>query len=164
MRLGSGDGDILELIIEGYQFPDAQSPQKRFSWHMISGRATSSSESWTFRWQALACDESVQLGSWLLKVADRSAPNGREFESRAHAICFTEPNLQFEAVTSVPSGSAVITVRLDLEFRAPNNRIRKMSGGPNVLKLHVTQEQMSAAACEWAANLAQYPDGLSNEP
>ena len=60
MTLGSADGDVLELSIDGYQFPDAQNPEWRFS-----GWATSSTESWAFRWQALTCDESVRLGLWL---------------------------------------------------------------------------------------------------
>lgn len=163
MKLGSGDGDILELLIEGYQFPEAQNPQMRFSWHMISGRATTASGSWPFRWQALTCDESVHLGTWLQEVADRSNPNGPRFESRPHAISFTEPNLRFEAATSSPSGSTIITAQLDLEFRAPNNRNRRSPGEPNTLQLHVTQEQISAAATEWAANLAQYPDELATD-
>lgn len=163
MKLGSGDGDILELTIEGYQFPDAQNLQQRLSWHIVSGRATNSSESWAFCWQALTCDESVRLGSWLQEVADRSNPNGRRFESRPHAICFTEPNLRFEAVTSFQSGSTVIPAQLDLEFRAPSNRICRSPGEPNTLQLDVTQEQISAAATEWAANVAQYPDGLATE-
>jgi hypothetical protein len=57
LRLGSPDGDVLELSIERYQYPDAENPAKRLSWHMLRGRATTSTESWDFRWQALTCNE-----------------------------------------------------------------------------------------------------------
>ena len=65
MRLGAEGGDVLDLSIVGYQFPDADDPQLRYSWHMIQGRADTPSEAWDFRWQALTCDESPHLGAWL---------------------------------------------------------------------------------------------------
>lgn len=161
MKLGSGDGDFLELSIDGYQFPDAQNLQQRFSWHMVSGRATNSTESWAFRWQALTCDESVRLGLWLQEVADRLQRNDRRAGQDPWAIWFTEPNLRFEADAVSFSGFTVITAQLDLEFRAPNNHTRRGPGEPNTLQLHVSPGQISAAATEWAANVAQYPDGLA---
>ena len=161
MKLGSADGDVLELSIDGYQFPDAQNLHQRFSWHMVSGRATNSTESWTFRWQALTCDESVRLGLWLREVADRWQLNDRRAEQGPLAIWFTEPNLRFEAHTGSLSSFMVITAQLDLEFRAPNNHSRRSPGEPNTLQLNVSAAQISAAATEWAANVAQYPDGLA---
>ena len=59
------------------------------------------------------------------------------------------------------SGYPVITAQLDLEFRAPNNRTRRGPGEPNTLQLNVSPEQIAAAATEWVANVAQYPDGLA---
>lgn len=161
MKLGSADGDVLELSIDGYQFPDAQNLEHRFSWHMVSGRATSSTESWAFRWQALTCDESVRLGLWLREVADRLQLYDRRAEQGPLAIWFTEPNLRFEADSDYPTGFTVITAQLDLEFRAPNNRTRRSPGEPNTLQLNVSLGQISAAATEWAANVRQYPDGLA---
>ncbi len=50
MRLGTNGDDVLDLSIVGYQFPDADDPQKRYSWHTIQGRAGTASEAWDFRW------------------------------------------------------------------------------------------------------------------
>ena len=73
MRLGSDDGDVLDLSIVGYRFPDAEDPQKRYSWHMIQGRPHTTAQTWDFRWQALRCDESSRLVAWLRAVADATA-------------------------------------------------------------------------------------------
>ena len=76
MRLGAIGGDVPDLSIVGYQFPDADDPQKRYSWHLIQGRADTGSEAWDFRWQALTCDEGPRLAAWLRKVARVSALGG----------------------------------------------------------------------------------------
>ena len=160
MKLGSADGDALELSIDGYEYPDAHDPQERFSWHMIRGHATNSTESWAFRFPALTCDESVRLGSWLQNVADRSASDVHGPGVPA-SISFTEPNLRLGVDPRSQTGITVIIAQLDLEFRAPSNRISIGPGQPNTLQLSASADQISSAAMEWSANVAQYPDGLA---
>jgi hypothetical protein len=70
VHLFDASGNDFELHIVGYQFPDAEDPQKRFSWNMVEGSATSEEEHWNFRWQALACHEPPRLVRWLLDVAE----------------------------------------------------------------------------------------------
>lgn len=53
MRLGPAPGETLDLSVVGYQFPEAEDPRQRYSWHMIWGRASTRLKSWEFRWQAL---------------------------------------------------------------------------------------------------------------
>src|SRR5687768_10492609 len=88
-----GPDQALTLNIVGYQFPDADDPRKRFSWHMIDGAAVCPQGEWTFRWQALTCDESARLSVWLRQVADwLDKDQSRTFTVPAPPR-FTEPNL-----------------------------------------------------------------------
>lgn len=160
MRLGAEGGDVLNLSIVGYQFPDADDPQKRYSWHMIQGRAGTASEAWNFRWQALTCDESPRLAAWLREVADASA-RGRAMPAKGPGrTCFTEPNLAFEVESNL-HGSVVIRAELDLEFRAPSNKPNHYVGHPNVLHISTSIAQLAAAATDWESDLLLYPDGLA---
>jgi len=136
MRLGVNGDDVLDLSIVGYQFPDADDPQLRYSWHMIGGRAVTASEEWDFRWQALSCDESPHLAAWLREVAEASALGRATPREGPGRTCFTEPNLAFE-VEFYNHGAVVIRTELDLEFRSPANQAnrvaRMVSGhGPGV--------------------------------
>jgi len=121
MWLGAEGGDVLDLSIVGYQFPDADDPQLRYSWHMIQGRAGTASEAWDLRWQALTCDESPRLAAWLREVAEASVLGRATPAEGPGPTCFTEPNLAFE-VESYCRGAVVIRAELDLEFRAPSNK------------------------------------------
>ena len=66
MKLGSSPADTLEPAVRGYQFPQAEDPRLRYSWHIICGRARTGTTTWEFSWQALACDESTHLLDWLI--------------------------------------------------------------------------------------------------
>ncbi|MGI8591401.1 MAG: WapI family immunity protein [Nakamurella sp.] len=112
MRLGAEGGDVLDLSVVGYQFPDEDDPRKRYSWHMVQGRVGTPTETWDFRWQALTCDESPRLAGWLRKVAAASV-HGRALPEQGPArIDFTEPNLVFE-VESHLLRAVVIRAELD---------------------------------------------------
>jgi hypothetical protein len=99
MRL-AGSADALTLRITGYQFPDAEDPQKRYSWHMIEGEAACPRGSWRFRFPALTCDESSRISAWLREVAGyagRSAVSGQP-----GILEFTEPDLRFSVARRRP--------------------------------------------------------------
>ena len=112
---------MVELSIEGYQFPNADDPRLRYSWHMITGRARDFHEEWAFRFPALTCDESPRLSEWIRRAADWTA--GEACVSGPAALTFTEPNLTFSVIAD--SGGSVIRVELDLEFRSPTHRTRR---------------------------------------
>jgi hypothetical protein len=40
MRLTAPGGDTVSLQVCGYQFPQADDPRQRYSWHIIAGEAT----------------------------------------------------------------------------------------------------------------------------
>jgi len=53
MRLRSRTGDdAIELVVYDYQFPDAEDPHKRFSWHRVRGNATRQRHHWEFQFPA----------------------------------------------------------------------------------------------------------------
>ena len=160
VKLASDDGvDALEIVISGYQFPDAEDPRKRYSWHMITGRAANTGESWTFRYPALTCDESPRVSTWLRHVARWHQDSGTEV--RPAKLTFTEPNLTLDIVGR-PARSVAFDVELDLEFRSPRNSTQREAGAtPNLLHLTMTSEALLTAAVDWEQDLARYPDLLA---
>lgn len=161
MRLGSDGGDVLELSIVGYQFPDAADPRKRYSWHMVQGRARTTAKTWDFRWQALTCDESSRLVSWLRAVASAVARGCTTPALGPGRAWFTEPNLALE-VDAIRDGLAVLRVELDLEFRAPSNQDDPRAGVPTLLEISLSPQQLITAAAELESDISLYPDGLAD--
>jgi hypothetical protein len=149
VRLVGRQGDAIELTIAGYQFPDAEDPRERFSWHMVVGRAACPRGVWEFRYPALTSDESTRISPWLRRVAAAS---------ELPALTFVEPNLSFALVELGTGSAATIEVGLDLEFRPPWDASNR-AGNPFVLSLHVGADQIMEAAADWAAQVALYPDG-----
>lgn len=161
MRLGSDVGDVLELSIDGYQFPEAEDLSRRYSWHMVRGRARAAAETWDFRWPALTCTESPRLAAWLRAVADASAGCRTTPTPVPARTRFIEPNLAFD-IESCQDDLAVIRVELDLEFRAPANRADHYAGHPNLLQISLSPQQLIDAAAAWEDDLVRYPDGLAS--
>lgn len=154
MRLRDPDGNHLALRVTGYQFPDAEDPQQRYSWHMVEGSASRSGSSWAFRFPALACDETPRVGHWLRLVADWLDAGGLGRPPADEE--FIEPNLSFSVLGQAESGTATIDFGLDQEFQAPAGR---HPGGRTSLHLNLTGEQLRAAAAEWDDECRPFPDG-----
>jgi hypothetical protein len=159
VRLMGVEGDRVAVRVVGYQFPDADDPVQRFSWHVLEGSATCGEGSWEFRYPALTCDESPRVGAWLRDVAlagcSVSAAVGGTARSSAE-LRITEPNLSLTAVRPGPA-TVVLEVGLDLEF-APPWQSRRDAGAPYVIRCEVTREQLMQAAVEWDAEIAPYPE------
>ncbi len=128
---------------------------------MVQGRArTAAGQTWDFRWQALACDESSCLVAWLRAVAaatDRGCITPASGPRRAG---FTEPLLAFE-VDAYHDRVAMLRVELDLEFRAPSSRTGVRAGNPTVLQISLSPEELATAAAELETDVARYPDLLA---
>jgi hypothetical protein len=173
MRLVGAGGDELELSIVGYQFPEADDPRLRFSWHMVEGRAVAGHQRWSFRWPALTCDESPRLAAWLRAAAawaDTDADTRSDTNTRADtepgephpdaphpgALAFTEPNLSL----AVLDRGVTVRVGLDLELRPPSTQTTG-AGHPTILHLDLRPDDLRRAARDLDADIVRYPDGLA---
>jgi hypothetical protein len=121
MRLSAPGGDMVSLHASGYQFPQADDPHQRYSWHLIAGEAARPQGQWRFQYPALTCDESpARVGV---------AAGGGRLGRRPHARCvappkpltFLEPNLRFRVAGGSPAGP-VVAVDLDAEFNLTPQR------------------------------------------
>ncbi|WP_295696915.1 hypothetical protein [Lapillicoccus sp.] len=154
MKLEGANGNGLELSVVGYQFPDAEDPRMRYSWHVVRGTATQGDVSWPFKWPALWCSESPLLGHWLRDLA-ADLLEGRESAARyPPRLEFTEPNLAFSF--AAVDGAVLVRVELDLEFH--RDRAHWRAGDPYVLDLEVSRAQLTAAAGQWDEEVSHYPD------
>jgi hypothetical protein len=158
MRLIDPSGYGVDIRVAGYQFPQAEDPRQRCSWHMVEGTAICSEGSWRFRYPALTCDESPAVATWLRGLADDAAPTESDAGPAlaGAALTFTEPNLSFSLVERRPE-AAVLQIGLDLEFSPPWRR-RRMAGDPLLLLCRQTHQQLRIAADEWKQEIAPYPD------
>jgi hypothetical protein len=149
----------VDMRVVGYQFPDADDPAERCSWHMVEGTATCAEGSWSWRYPALTCDESPRLSAWLRSVADagESEPAGAGGTVRPMAtLTFLEPNLSLTLVGCSP-GAVLIDIGLDLEA-APPWQPRRAAGNPFRVRCDVAREHLLRAAEDWDAEIAPYPD------
>lgn len=155
--LGRSPSDWLSLSVTGYQFPDADNPQKRFSWHMVAGEARCSLGEWSFRYAALTCDESPLVSAWLRKAAAaHNVPASRQLAP----LTFTEPNLSFR-LGRFADDVMVIDVDLDMEFQPSWRRLPGMyAGDPFTLSLTTDAAQLRQAAEDWDRERGPFPDGL----
>jgi hypothetical protein len=145
MLLSGTDGDSLTLNITGYQFPNADDLQTRYSWHVVEGRASSGDSSWPFRFAALTCDESALLANWL-----KDTSGGLEVPS---VLEFVEPNLKFEIVGRLDD-QVILVVHLSQEFGAPD---------PTALRLQLKLEALGTAADQWQADVDRFPGLLDRQ-
>ena len=143
------------LTITGYQFPDAEDPQQRYSWHIVEGSASRGDLSWEFRYPALACDETPRVGRWLRLVADWLDAGGEGQPPAGEQ--FTEPNLSFSVLSRSSPGTATIEIGLEQEFQAPEVR---RPGGRTPLRLDTTADQLRTASDQWDDERRPFPDGL----
>jgi hypothetical protein len=148
--LVDGDGLGVELRVTGYQFPDADVPGKRFSWHMVDGAGYAPTGRWEFRCAALTCDETPRVSEWLRDAAMGGGQPRLEF---------TEPNFAFR-VADRSSGEVTLNIELDLEFSPPWDR-RRSAGDPFILTVRIPRQDLIVAADAWDQESAPFPDGLA---
>jgi hypothetical protein len=149
----------VDMRVVGYQFPDADDPAKRRSWHMVEGTATCAEGSWSWRYPALTCDESPRLSAWLRDVADELDPGLADAGGTvgpAATLTFLEPNLSLRVVGRARK-AALIDIGLDLEF-APPWQPPRAAGNPYHIRCEVDREHLLQAADDWDAEIAPYPD------
>jgi hypothetical protein len=159
MRLTDPGGDTVSLCVSGYQFPQADDPRQRFSWHVIAGEAACSRGRWRFQYPALTCEESPRVSAWLRAVADWFDASTRgTVVPRPKPLTFLEANLAFRVAGHTPDGP-VVAVGLDLEFHPLPQR--RKAGDPFTLTIVASAGALRQAATEWDKELAPFPDGLA---
>jgi hypothetical protein len=156
VRIASENGDVLEVRVVGYHFPDAADVARRRSWHMLEGKAAVAAVSQHFRWQALTCDESERVAPWLRALAEATADTSGTGSAAPARLAFTEPNLAFAALDVTP-GRARLRVELDAEFH--RDRAHWRAGEPYLLDLVVSDATLLEAAAQWEAEIKTYPGG-----
>jgi hypothetical protein len=159
VRLDGAAGEAITLSVVGYQFPDAENPEKRYSWHMVEGEVDSADGRWHLSFPALTCDETPMVAEWLVQVADW-AENGCAGPA-PECYEFTEPNLRFQVAADTP-GNVTLGVALNLEFRPPWMQPARVFGTPYVLRLRLNPRALRVAAAEWQQEAARYPDRSPN--
>lgn len=147
-------GHGVELRVTGYQFPEAEDPRQRYSWHMVEGHAWDPEGDWPLRYSALTCDETPTVSAWLRAAATQAVDR---------QLRFTEPNLGF-AVVDRDDATVSLRIELDLEFlppwrKTPGTRIS--AGDPWVIRLELPAGALLTAADEWDSESAPYLDGLA---
>jgi hypothetical protein len=171
MRLRSRTGDdAIELVVYDYQFPDAEDPHKRFSWHRVRGSATRHGHHWEFASPVLTCDETPSVSAWLRDVAEKGDRTEADHSWPAR-LSFTEPNIAMEAGPGA-DGTITLLILLSQEFREPlgdpPTNARLITGvypedNPpwleTPIELVVTPADLRAAADAWDVETAPFPDG-----
>ena len=113
MQLIGTDGSGLELLIDGYQFPDI-SPHADVTdrnWLMVRLDVKTSDERWSTRTPCLLVDEGHELVEWLERAATPPEDPG--------TLGFLEPVLQF-SFTQRHDELATVRVELNLEALPPS--------------------------------------------
>jgi hypothetical protein len=160
MRLTAPGGDTVSLQVCGYQFPQADDPRQRYSWHIIAGEATCPRGRWRFQYPALTCDESPRVSAWLRAAADWFDDSTRGAAvPTPKPLTFLEPNLSFRVAGGTLAGP-VVAVDLDIEFH-PTPQGRKAAGHPFTLTIAASPGALRQAATGWDEELAAFPDGLA---
>ena len=160
MRLEGLDGNWISLTVLGYEFPEEdQGAFDSSNWLVIAGIVHRDGLRWTFQEPSLLVSEGLELGSWMLKVANRGIPTSHsdQEDGTFPDLWFTEPNLAF----SVASGTDPLIglrVHLSLESGPPIEAEAKGAGiYEYFMVLVMNADQLRRAAEDWRAELIPFP-------
>lgn len=157
MKLISSNGNMLELEILGYQFPEAENLSQRYSWLDIKGKARSVRGEWSFRWFALGANEGELIADWLDLVVDTIDSGAAKMEKWSKTD-FTEPNLELELI-EIQGTRAIIEVGLGLEFAPPwKSHGRVTEASRDTMRLILDRDDLEKASQEWRRNSEEFPD------
>jgi hypothetical protein len=140
MELSGPDGDKLELMLVGYQFPCSSKDEWDANWLIIRTRATIAGREWSSDDPAMLTGEVEELANWI-----KSLGNNREVEP---LLDFVEPNLSFR-LQDRSLERVRLQVLLELESRPPWKDWSPPRGAPEGPVLDCSAEDMLA----WSTNL-----------
>ena len=167
MRLTDIAGQVIELEVAGYQFPDdastraARERARRAgitgtvvgrdkhddNWLMIRGRVETPKGAWDFLDPSLETWEARELARWF-QAASSGLPCG--------PINFTEPNIAFKSATPEPDpGRMRLVANFALESRPPWT---ERDDFDELIEFVFTKEELRAGANSFAENLDRFPE------
>jgi hypothetical protein len=166
MRLVGSEGQVLQLALDGYQFPgEAQRADtanraakagliaiKRGdphddNWLFVRGRVETTNGSWEFRDPCLLTWEARELADWLRRASHRQV---------CRNLGFLEPNLAFDLAEPAAGEWIRLVVSFGWEARPPWVTRDVYEHTPVDFKF--LGSDLAAAALELDANLAEYPE------
>jgi hypothetical protein len=134
-----------------YQFgPDGSYDDN--NWLVVEGAVVQRRNTWTFAEPCLRTTEAIRLADWLTRVAQHDEPPAT---GGAPSLTFTEPNIAF-TLASYAGDSAVVRVHLSLESAPPWEQDADLLSF--FLEMTVTSDQLRAAAGQWTAESAAFPE------
>lgn len=146
VTLVGGNGERLQLAIDGYQFPTITSGGWDANWVMVSGCVDHPRGGWKFRDPCLTTLELRQVAEWL----ETAHAGGMDQD----VLEFTEPNLRFACA---PSAVPCIAVRLSHES-APRWLLEEQRYAGVVLNFPAPMNDFSEAAHRVRAYLGRWPE------
>ena len=147
MRLESADGQVFELRIVGYQFPEERTDPYDSNWLLMRVSAVAPRGSWSFLDPCLLTDEVAGLADWFEEIAS-GRPTGNLIE-------FIEPNLVFSLIGEDPGRR--LYVHFDLASGPPWARLSAANGGDSTLRFLLTEIDLREAAISLRSQLAVHP-------
>jgi hypothetical protein len=167
MRITDASGQVLELEVLGYQFPDHRSKQETrekaiaggligrpsaerwdANWLVIRGYVQTSRGSWKFEDPCLETWEARSLCDCLTRVA-AGEPNER--------LDFIEPNLAFNVASPRNDAQLVgVVVEFGLEARPPWSSPEVFEQSP--VNFDFRRTDLAQAAADLAGELDRYPE------
>lgn len=159
MRFESRDGADLQLSVVRYQFPSIrpQADDWDANWLVVHGAITlSDGRRWRFDDPCLTTREALNLEAWLRAAAVGESPTTSE-QADEPQLTFVEPNLAFDLQSRKDDRTAV-SVYFSLESAPPwldsGERLDLYSFK---VPFDLDQHQLSAAADDWASDVARFP-------
>ncbi|MBI3351265.1 MAG: hypothetical protein HY036_01660 [Nitrospirae bacterium] len=147
MKLIGTDGQMFELRIVGYQYPDLETEEFDSNWLQIEGKVTHPKDSWTFTDPCLLTYEVAELAKWLESLAENRA--------LSRTLRFIEPNLSFEFREN--PFPRTLRIYLDLEARPRWARGEKANAEDIWVEFPVSDDVLRQAADSLRRQLEKYP-------
>lgn len=166
MRLRGDDGQLVELSVVGYQFPDLEQfahsanwdPDSDANWLVIRGAVHQRRRSWSFEDPCLLTDEAAELGGWLRGVAGGTIGPARRLGTRPGSLDFLEPNLAVKFAPGRREGGLTLVWYFAAEAAPPGTADSVRYGTGHTVRLEVSALELRQAADEWDEGLRQFPD------
>jgi hypothetical protein len=160
MKLGSRDGELVELRPVRYQFPAGTRGDWDANWLIVRGSArTADGRAWSFEDPCLTTWEARSFGAWLRGVVSGAvAPLLFDGGDGEGLETFTEPNLALSLAARTDE-EATIRVHLSLEARPrwlPDDEGVDVFG--YFLAVQVPLAELARAADDWNEELVPFPE------
>jgi hypothetical protein len=167
MRLTDVAGQVIELEVVGYEFPDDASKQAARerarqggiigtvvgrdrnddNWLVIRGHVETARGAWDFLAPCLETWEARELCDWL-QVVSSGQPRG--------AINFLEPNIAFESATPEPDrGRVRVVANFALESRPPWSERFDFD---ELIEFVFTESELRTGASSLSQSLNRFPE------